>query len=264
MTAPYYQDEHVTLYHGDCRDVLPMLRDVACVVTSPPYNTLGNRIPSTPTGGFGRARLGGWVKNVNQHGYADDMTEDEYGAWQRDVARLLADASRPGASFFYNHKVRYRDGVPVHPIDLIRRFPGWTLRQELIWSRPGAIAFNARMFAPSDERIYWLVRDRGHYHWNQPSAAQMTVWRIAPPMDPLGDAHPCPFPREIPQRGIEATTMPGDVVLDPFCGSGTTLDAARLTDRRAIGIEIEERFCDAAAKRFAQGVFNFEASHMTA
>lgn len=247
--TPYYEDALVTLYHGRAEDVLPSLSGVGCVVTSPPYNTLGSRIPEKPTG---MHRNSGWMASVRKTGYADDMDEFAYVEWQSAVADAIGAASRPGASWFYNHKIRYRDRVMSHPIDIVRAFDGWSVRQEIIWDRPGAVAFNARMFAPSDERIYWLVRDGADYTWNQTSASMLTVWRMAPPLDV--DGHPCPFPLTLAVRCISATTRPSDAVLDPFAGSGTTLMAAKSLGRRAIGIEIDERYCEIAATRCSQEV----------
>ena len=253
--APYYSDEWVTLYHGDCREVLPSITGVACVVTSPPYNTLGTRIPANPTGKMAGDR---WAAKVAAAGYADDMSEAEYVAWQRSVAAAIAGACVPGASFFYNHKIRYRDKVPVHPIDLVRQFDDWHLRQEIVWARDGGMALNARMFCPSDERIYWMVKPGGDHKWNQPSASQMTVWRMR---QEIGiDGHPCPYPTQLPTRCIAATTDPGDLVLDPFVGSGTTARAAVDLGRRCIGIDKSEAYLEIAAKRLAQGVLDFGAS----
>lgn len=254
--SPYYDDGTCVIYHGDCRDILPSISDVRCVVTSPPYNTLGARMPSN---GTGTMRGDAWLAKVNSRGYADDLTEQQYAEWQGHVSLLLADASASDASFFYNHKVRYRDGALVHPLDMVRSFSGWVVRQEIVWARDGGIAFNARMFCPSDERIYWLVKPTspgmgkpGAYVWNQASASEFTVWRIR---QEIGmDGHPCPYPTGLPSRCIAATTSHGDTVLDPFMGSGTTLRAAKDLGRRAIGVEIEERYCEIAAKRLAQEV----------
>lgn len=252
---PYYDDETCVIYHANALTALLSVSDIATTVTSPPYNTLGSRVPAKPTGGFGSERLGGWVANLHETGYADDMDELEYTMWQVSIAAGIANVSLPGASFFYNHKQRSRDRRTVHPLDITRRFFGWELRQELVWRRPGAVQFNARMFAPNDERVIWLVRNDGVPHkWNQEAARWLSVWDMAPPVEV--DGHPCPFPIELPKRCILATTDPGDVVLDPFMGSGTTLRAAKDLGRRAIGIEIEERYCEIAAKRLAQEVLD--------
>ena len=254
--TPYYDEDGITIYHGDCRDVLPRLSGVACTVTSPPYNTLGSRVP---VNGSGKMAGDGWLAKVSEIGYADDLDEQTYTAGQQDVAALCAEASGSTASFFYNHKIRYRDAGLKHPLDLVRSFRGWVLRQEIVWARDGGVAFNARMFCPSDERIYWMVRPigpgrglPGSYVWNQASASDFTVWRMR---QEIGiDGHPCPYPLQLPARCIQATTGPGDLVLDPFMGSGTTLVAAKAAGRRAVGIELDERFCELAVRRLAQGV----------
>ncbi len=244
---PYYEHAGIAIYHADCRDVLPSIRGVAVTVTSPPYNTLGSRIPGNATG---MHKGNGWISKVGSVGYADDMSEHEYKEWQCVVADYIADATTKGGSFFYNHKVRYRDMVPLHPIDLVRSFMRWQIRQEIIWDRCGAFALNARMFAPNDERIYWMIRKGGDFKWNQASASEMSVWRF-PPITEV-DGHPCPYPETLPTRAIMATTDRGDCVLDPFMGSGTTLFSAKRIGRSAIGIEINEAYCEIAANRLSQ------------
>lgn len=244
--TPYYADDSVTIYHGDAMEVVPHLSDIACVVTSPPYNTLGSRIPARPTG---MHRNSGWLAKVSAVGYADDMDEGEYVAWQANLARVIADAVVPGGSMFYQHKLRYRDKVVLHPLDIVRQFPGWALRQELIWDRPGSTTFNAQMFAPNDERIMWMVRHGADHTWNQLAASFMSVWRMRPD---TGSKHPAPFPVDLPARCIQAVTHPGDIVLDPFSGSGSTIYAAKMLGRRGVGIELDERWCEMAANRCRQ------------
>lgn len=254
MSAPYYSDELVTLYHGDALKVLPRLADapvIATTVTSPPYNTLGKRA-ANPSG---RYRNDAWLAKVNKLGYADDMPESEYADWQAEIAWAVAAVTRPGGSFFYNHKCRWRDMQLIHPLDIVRQFGGWSVRQELIWQRDGSMTFNAKLFAPNDERIYWLIRHGGEFVWNQEAATYLSVWQTRQVNGEHG--HPCPYPMALPTRCIVATTRPGETVLDPFAGSGTTLVAAKQLGRKSIGIEIDERYCELAAKRLDQGVLDF-------
>jgi site-specific DNA-methyltransferase (adenine-specific) len=186
------------------------------------------------------------------------MDETAYAAWQADIAAAIRVATIPGGSFFYNHKLRSRDGRSIHPLHITDGFAGWTLRQELIWHKQGAYQFNARMFAPNDERIIWLYRDDGAHKWNQEAASWLSVWHLPNAINATEHAgHPCEFPDTIPRRCIAATTDVGDLVLDPFMGSGSTLRAAKDLGRKSVGIEIEERYCEIAAKRLAQEVLDF-------
>lgn len=248
MIEPYYDEGGIQIYLGKCEDVLPQIEGVNCVVTSPPYNTLGNRVPKEGTNLMKNNR---WLDKVNKHGYDDTMDEMDYQDWQCEVALLLSQCAVPGASFFYNHKLRYRDGVLLHPLNLVQEFMDWNVKQEIIWDRTIAMAFNAKMFAPSDERIYWLVKSGAKPKWNQIAAQWMTIWRISPLTSDGGD-HPCPYPTELAHKCIEATTDSGDLVVDPFLGSGTTLRACLDLGRRGIGIETRKDFADIAIKRLGQ------------
>jgi len=250
--VPYYDHAGITIYHGDCREVLPELTGVSLTFTSPPYNTLGSRIPKNPSGMWSR-RGGalGFVNAVNCDGYPDDKIEADYQAEQIAIVEMIATATLPGGSLFYNHKCRWRDGVLLHPV-LWMRPPSWNLREELIWSRNGSMTMNARMFAPSEERVLWFDKPGAAHTWNQPSgSALLSVWNID---FESGDKkpHPVSFPLAFPARAIAATSDAGATILDPFMGSGTTLRAAKDLGRRAIGIEIEERYCEIAAKRMGQ------------
>ena len=151
---------------------------------------------------------------------------------------------------FYNHKLRWRDGQILWPIDWIRKSQ-FRIRQEIVWRRNGSCTLNARMFAPNDERIYWLVK---HDHkWNQSAVSFFSVWDMA---SVISD-HPCAYPILLPSRCILGVTDVGDLVLDPFMGSGTTLVAAKNLGRKAIGIEIEEKYCKIAVERLRQDVLQF-------
>ena len=77
------------------------------------------------------------------------------------------------------------------------------------------------------------------------------VWRIQPVN---GSDHPAPYPLTLAERCIRLSTWPGEIVFDPFMGSGTTLRAAKDLGRRAVGFELSEAYCEIAAKRLAQEV----------
>lgn len=235
-----------TVHHGDCLDVMRGMpaASVDIVVTSPPYNQLGSRIPSAPSGLMsGNA----FIDKVNRCGYSDDMEEPDYIAWLGDVAAGLARVVRPGGSFFFNHKIRYRDSVPIHPWDIVTKWPGWSVRQELVWDRRSSMVLNARMYAPCDERVYWLVRSGANHEWNQPAAGMLSVWGI--PSSETGIEHPCPFPTGLVRRCLASVAKPGAVVYDPFTGSGQTGIAAIEEGCAFIGSENKESFVAIARAR---------------
>lgn len=247
MTEPRIErlSDSVTLYLGDCREILPTLPNaIDATVTSPPYNQLDdlNRKPSglwaDKSGGLG------FVNAWKANGYADSVDEPHYQATQNDLFAAIANISKPTASLFYNHQLRWRDGVLLHPIDWFKP-RGWNLRAEVIWDRAGGMMFNARMFCRFDERILWFVRSE-HWVWNQECVGLGTIWHIARAQN---KEHPVAFPTELPFNCINAATPPCGLVLDPFMGSGTTGVAAVSLGRKFIGIEIEPKYFDIACRR---------------
>jgi modification methylase len=220
---------------GDVLEVLRALPDesIDLGITSPPYNK--------------KRKGGGWlVPSVKYNGYSDDLPEAEYQRWQIEVLNQLFRVTKEGGSFFYNHKVRYQDGKTIHPLSWLLNTQ-WTLWQEIIWDR--GIAGNIRgwRFWQVEERIYWLVK--GKPKELAPKHAKLTsIWRIPP--ETRHRDHPAVFPLELPARIIYSVLedKPG-IVIDPFCGTGTTLVAAKLLGKDYIGIEIDPYYVMYARKR---------------
>ena len=125
---------------------------------------------------------------------------------------------------------------------------GLPLRQVIVWDRGTGLNFSSSFFLPKHEWICVFAREG--WGLTDKSTSQIgDVWRIAPEND---TQHPAPFPLALPTTAIGATDA--QLIVDPFMGSGTTLRAAKDLGRKAIGIEIEERYCEMAAKRMAQEV----------
>jgi DNA modification methylase len=235
---------NATLYLGDCHDVISEISDVACVVTSPPYNQLDG-LNNAPSGMWARKGGGaGFVESWQKNGYADDLDEREYQFQQHDLFSRIAGVCRENASLFYNHQLRWRAGNCLHPVQWFQP-DFWRLRTEIIWDRGGGMMFNAKMFCRFDERILWFVRGKS-WKWNQSQVGLGTVWRIGVAQN---KEHPVAFPVEMPLRCIMATTDVGDIVLDPYSGSATTGVAAVTNGRRFIGIEREPKYFDIACRR---------------
>lgn len=261
---PYYQDESVTLYHGDCIDVLPSLYGVADLVfTSPPYNlgnTTGGGMPHKKLGHYdpkvGLSKRGGggkWSGGALAFGYGkhgDNMPHGEYVAWQMNVLTHLWSALSEKGAIFYNHKPRILDGRLVAPTEYIPPEFAPYLRQEIIWARAGGVNFSPAFYLPTHERLIvlakrdWRLKSKG-------ASGVGDVWTVA---QETNNPHPAPFPLALPGIAIE-TTAP-HLVLDPFAGSGTTLRAAKDAGVKSIGIEIEERFCEMAVSRLSQSVLD--------
>lgn len=249
MSAPYYQDEHVTLYHGDCLEVMAALPDesVDIVVTSPPYNM--GLVP----GGNGRGMYRPGASNKagrfrDGYGAHDDaMGQDDYDAWQRKV---LAECWRIARkAVFYNHRPRVEHGILRDPLGNDFGIP---LRQRIIWNRGTGIDVNLRAFCTRGEYIYLFAKPA--FSLVSHAASGMgDVWDLG--IEYGIKDHPAPFPVSLPSRCIEATGATS--VLDPFSGSGTTLRAAADYGIRGIGIELEERHCAATVARLSQCAFDF-------
>ena len=170
--------------------------------------------------------------------------EPAYQEWLCGILWLAMDKCK--GLTWVNHKVRYRAGEAIHPA---RMFP-WPIYAEVIWNRRGSMALNCKRYAPSHETILGFGIPS---FWNDELNKLMSVWDDIPPQ--LEAEHPCPYPTEIPARLIRSSCPIDGIVLDPFAGICTTLRAAKDLGRRAIGIEIEEKYCEIAAKRLAQKVF---------
>jgi modification methylase len=176
------------------------------------------------------------------------MPHANYVDWQQAILRLCWNALSPTGAIFYNHKPRVIGGKLWLPLELNPDLP---LRQIVIWQRAGGMNFNRTAYVPTHEWIMvmareaWRLRDKG-------ASGVGDVWYVPQMAD---SDHPAPFPLSLPLRAMK-TTIPGPVI-DPFAGTGTTLRAAKELGREAIGIEIDERYCEIAAGRLSQEVIDF-------
>ena len=233
---PYYQDEWVTIYHGDCREILPELPNssIDLGITSPPFN-LGN---THHTG------------NIRHQPYSDNMPEQNYQASQTVILDMLYRVIGDNGSLWYQHKNRIKDGLSISPYQWIFK-SAWLIKQEIVW-RNGSQNFDKIRFYPMTERLYWLAKRANTKLVNVIN--KHDDWHI----EPVGTSgeHTRAFPEELVNNILlcfpEATN-----IIDPYLGQGTTAYCAKKLNRKCIGIEIEEKYCEIAAKRCSQSVFNF-------
>lgn len=242
---PYYQDDYVTIYHGDCREVVPRLPEVDLVVTSPPYNNWRNRRTQA-------SRSDLWQRtNIVYDQFGDDAPDDEYQEGQVEIMDKCLERLRLTGTIAYNHKDQIFNFKVTSPVTWILRSKG-ILRQRVTWDRCGTQACNPIRFHRLEEDVYFIGHDVGsNFKWNPDAAAFSSIWRIVPDGK---NGHPAPMPLSLAGRCVSSFTDQSDLVLDPFMGSGTTLLAAKEQHRKAIGIEISEKYCEIAAKRCSQEV----------
>lgn len=222
---PYYEEAGITIYHGDCRDVLPALGSFDLVVTDPPYSF---GMASTAQEG----KAGSWADLMNSASW--------YAEWLRECKRITA--NREGAAWVFNSwrsfPILARAAYEV----------GWGIESLLVWDKEWIGPGGSRGLRPS----YELVALFAQSGFSLDDRGLPDIWRSKwSALKPHG--HPAEKPIALVGRLIRESGAHS--VLDRFVGSGTTLAAAqRLGGCTAVGIEAEERYCEIAAKRLAQGV----------
>lgn len=219
MTEPYYQDEHVTLFHGKCEEVAAWL-EADVLVTDPPYGIKYHSGSRRQT----LARSIEGDENTDARDYA-------LALWRNEPAH---NDSRP-ALIFGTWRVTRAIGT----------------RQVLVWDTKGALGMGALdiPWKPAHQEIYVI----GSGFTGRRSSDVLTY----APVQSLGyngREHPHQKPVQL-MEALLAKCPPG-VIADPFAGSGSTLVAAKALGRRAIGVELEERYCEIAARRLSQGVLD--------
>lgn len=220
MIRPYYEDDHATIYNGDCLDVLPNVRPVSLVVTDPPYNL---SLQST---------------GINS-GWGDLMNGAYFYA---QVLREIKSATkmRQGAAWIFN-------SWRCFPVIAKASFEAdWNIESLMVWDKQWIGPGGTSGLRPS----YELVALFRHEAFAIENRSVPDIWRSKySGQKPNG--HPAEKPEALVQRIIDVSG--GGTVLDPFMGSGTTLVAAKRQGQKSVGIEIEERWCEVAAKRLSQG-----------
>lgn len=229
--TPYYADDHVTLYHGDCREVLALLADrsVDCVLTDPPYTERTHRNATTNAAGERGHALTG------ERGFAS-VSDD-------DLRMLLIEVGRVTrgwvvATLDYRHAATFDVDPPA----------GLKVQRLGVWVKTNPTPqISGDRPAQGWESIAYMHRDDQRSKWNGGGAHGNYVAPIPP-----SEGHPTTKPLGLVAQWVRWFTNPDDLVLDPFAGSGTTLRAAKDEGRRAIGVELDERYCEITAKRLAQ------------
>ena len=223
MSEPYYSDEYVTLWHGDCLKITEWLdADVLC--TDPPY---------------GRSWRQGELKPPHQASDAHAGILNDHSTETRDAALRMWGAA-PAVVFG----------------DLMLAPPSGTKLTAIYRKPPNAGARGATAGVRRDaEAIYFVGK------WASGIGGRSSIFATTAPTvgGTSGVARRAGHPHAKPLDVLAALVelCPPGVIADPFAGSGSTLVAAKQAGRKAIGVELDERYCEAAARRLSQGVLDF-------
>ena len=241
---PYYEHAGIAIYHGDSMEVLPELAgaNVSAVVTDPPYSSgglyRGDRSASTVAK---YVQSGTQVYRPEFSG--DNRDQRSFLIWCSLWLGAARAASRAGAVC-----VTFTDWRQLPTMTDAIQVAGWTWRGLATWWKPG-VRMQRGTFSHSAE---YLVHGTNGPSENDRDGAQQNVFRCAT-VDDVEKRHIAEKPLEVLSWILHVTPADG-AVLDPFMGSGSLLRAAKDMGRQAIGIEIEERYCEVAAKRLSQEV----------
>jgi adenine-specific DNA-methyltransferase len=266
LGRPVFRAPGVAIYHGDCLALLQQLsgHPFGLTVTSPPYN-------------IGKA-------------YEEPRPVEDYLTW---CAQWIAEIHRltdPYGAFWLNLGYLELTGramaIPI-PYLLWNRVPFY-LVQEIVWNYGAGVA-GKRTFSPRNEKFLWYVKNPSRYAFNlddvrdpevkypnqkkngklkcNPLGKNPTdVWQF-PKVTSGTDRssaertpHPAQFPVAVIERIVKACSTPGDLVVDPFLGSGTVAEVAVRCGRPVLGIEIQEAYVDIARKRIEQTLKDMNAT----
>ena len=223
ITRPYYADESVCIVNADCRLVLPLIPDksIDLVLTDPPYG-IGSIGGSKPFGSIG----GSNIVNVNKYMpiQGDDKPFDPRFLLTIGVNQIIW-----GANYF---------------ADKLPSSKGW-----IVWDKKCKNNWDDNF---SDIELAWTSFDR------PAKCYRLLYMGLIQENDREKRVHPTQKPAELFNWILFNYSQPNEIILDPFLGSGTTAYCAKKLNRKCIGIEIEERYCEIAAKRCSQSVMKLE------
>ena len=233
---PYYEKDGIVLYHGDCREVLAGLDRVDHVITDPPYeaeaHTKGRRGNLSPK----RAHCPTQIADFRPLGF-DAMTAADRAIVGASMGRL----ANGWILVFCQVEAAHLWAEACKPARYLRT---------QIWVKPdGCPQFTGDRPGMGYESIVTCWAGPKRPHWN--GGGRHGVYTH---MTVKGSEHQTPKPEPLMRELVHLFTDPGDLVLDPFAGSGTTLRACKDLGRRCIGVERNERYCEITARRLDQNV----------
>lgn len=252
----HYSNENMDLFHGDCLNILPKLEEssVDLIFADPPYNLSNNGI-SCSGGKVVSVNKGAWDKS---RGLLNDFTFTT--KWIKECKRVL----KPTGTICITGTMHN-----IYSVGFALQALKYHIMNEIIWFKPNASPnLSCRYFTHSHETVIWAKKEKSARHkfnyelmrsWNSDminkKGKQMrSVWTIphTPMNEKTAGKHPTQKPIELLKRIILSATDAGDVILDPFNGSGTTGFVAGMYGRKYIGIEKEKEYLELTLRRFKE------------
>ncbi len=223
---PFYQDKYVTIFNADCRDILPSLEPVDLVLTDPPYGEETHN---------GARTDGGDTKLID---FASIDMPFIY-----ELFKLLPCEKWFVSTMEWRHIAKLEQMPPLN----------WRFVRFGIWVKPnGMPQYSGDRPGTGWEGVCMLHRDNGRMTWNGGGRNAVYIH------DKVNTAHPTGKPQSLFDELVTLFSDKNDLILDPFLGSGTTAYCAKKLQRRCIGIEIEEKYCEIAARRCQQEVMELD------
>jgi site-specific DNA-methyltransferase (adenine-specific) len=230
----------ITLYQGDCREALPLVQKAHVVLTDPPYGNSNHD--------------GDWNAKLNAH----------RGLENKPIANDGADAMREVVDAMLKHAARllpaeasacccFCGGGGPRPVFawLAERMDreGLEFFHSLVWDKknPGL----GQRYRRQHEMVMVAHKTGGRIRWNEEVGKVPNILALMPPRE---RQHPNEKPLRLIERLVGIHSLPGDVILDPFMGSGTTGVAAARLGRRFVGVEIEPGYFDIACRRISEAL----------
>ena len=248
MTAPYYADDWVTLYHGDCLELMPHIPTVAHIITDPPYSEHTHKSVrrSNITYRDRGARYGADTRRNVDLGFGH-LTPEVRSACASQFARLTTRWCIAFSDIESSHL--WRADLEHAGLDYVRTGA---------WIKVGSTPqFSGDRPATGFEALT-ICHQPGRKRWN--GGGKHAIWSVPIVLDRGAQGkrfHTTQKPDGLMLSLVDLFSDLGEVILDPFAGSGTTLVAAKSLGRKAIGVELDERYCEVAARRLAQDALDF-------
>jgi len=254
--APYYQSESAIIFNNDCLEVLRCISEnsIDMIFADPPY-MLSNDGFTCQNGKMAKVNKGKWDKSG---GFENDTIF--HNEWMSACRRVLKPEGTIWISGTYHS---------IYQCGYLLQKNSFHLLNDIAWFKPNASPnLSCRFFTASHETLIWARKDKNAKHTfnyeemkngifpedklKKENTQMRSVWSIPTPKagEKEKGKHPTQKPLDLLKRVVLASTKESDIVLDPFCGSGTTGVACKeLGNRFFIGIEIEEKYCGLAKER---------------